>query len=105
MSISGGGIAQLVERLVRNEKAWGSNPHTSTPMGLGKDSENHNAVAPSRRMPDAAGALPLGPVSSCSAAFRGFSIGQWPSRRPADRRRTACTPALAILHRAGAAAT
>jgi hypothetical protein len=25
-----GGIAQLVERLVRNEKAWGSNPHTST---------------------------------------------------------------------------
>ena len=25
-----GGIAQLVERLVRNEKVWGSNPHTST---------------------------------------------------------------------------
>ena len=24
-----GGIAQLVERLVRNEKVWGSNPHTS----------------------------------------------------------------------------
>jgi hypothetical protein len=31
----GGGIAQLVERLVRNEKAWGSNPHTSTiPLGF-----------------------------------------------------------------------
>lgn len=27
---SDGGIAQLVERLVRNEKVWGSNPHTST---------------------------------------------------------------------------
>ena len=25
-----GGIAQLVERLVRNEKVWGSTPHTST---------------------------------------------------------------------------
>jgi hypothetical protein len=25
-----GGIAQLVERLVRNEKVWGSNPHIST---------------------------------------------------------------------------
>ena len=27
-----GGIAQLVERLVRNEKARGSNPLTSTPL-------------------------------------------------------------------------
>jgi hypothetical protein len=27
-----GGIAQLVERLVRNEKARGSNPLTSTPI-------------------------------------------------------------------------
>ncbi len=25
-----GGIAQLVERVVRNDEAWGSNPHTST---------------------------------------------------------------------------
>ena len=24
-----GGIAQLVERVVRNDEAWGSNPHTS----------------------------------------------------------------------------
>jgi hypothetical protein len=26
-----GGIAQLVERVVRNDEAWGSNPHTSSP--------------------------------------------------------------------------
>lgn len=25
-----GAIAQLVERVVRNDEAWGSNPHTST---------------------------------------------------------------------------
>src|SRR4051812_9635968 len=25
-----GGIAQLVKRVVRNDEAWGSNPHTST---------------------------------------------------------------------------
>ena len=25
-----GGIAQLVERVVRNDEAWGSNPHTSS---------------------------------------------------------------------------
>jgi hypothetical protein len=30
-----GGIAQLVERLVRNEKARGSNPLTSTPKAFG----------------------------------------------------------------------
>jgi hypothetical protein len=29
-----GGIAQLVERLVRNEKARGSNPLTSTSVGI-----------------------------------------------------------------------
>ena len=29
-----GGIAQLVERLVRNEKARGSNPLTSTPLSI-----------------------------------------------------------------------
>jgi hypothetical protein len=29
-----GGIAQLVERLVRNEKARGSNPLTSRPEGF-----------------------------------------------------------------------
>ena len=28
-----GGIAQLVERVVRNDEAWGSNPHTSTTSG------------------------------------------------------------------------
>ena len=31
-----GGIAQLVERLVRNEKVRGSNPLTSTNFGRGK---------------------------------------------------------------------
>ena len=31
---SSGGIAQLVERLVRNEKARGSNPLTSSPESL-----------------------------------------------------------------------
>jgi hypothetical protein len=30
-----GGIAQLVERLVRNEKARGSNPLTSKAAGVG----------------------------------------------------------------------
>jgi hypothetical protein len=30
--IGNGGIAQLVERLVRNEKARGSNPLTSNPL-------------------------------------------------------------------------
>ena len=30
-----GGIAQLVERLVRNEKVWGSTPHTSTKVSSG----------------------------------------------------------------------
>jgi hypothetical protein len=29
-ALSEGGIAQLVERVVRNDEAWGSNPHTST---------------------------------------------------------------------------
>ena len=29
LSPFGGGIAQLVERVVRNDEAWGSNPHTS----------------------------------------------------------------------------
>jgi hypothetical protein len=29
-----GGIAQLVERVVRNDEAWGSNPHTSTDLKL-----------------------------------------------------------------------
>ena len=31
-----GGIAQLVERLVRNEKVRGSNPLTSTPISQGE---------------------------------------------------------------------
>ena len=30
-----GGIAQLVERVVRNDEAWGSNPHTSSPKVFG----------------------------------------------------------------------
>ena len=30
-----GGIAQLVERVVRNDEAWGSNPHTSTILRAG----------------------------------------------------------------------
>ena len=30
-----GGIAQLVERVVRNDEAWGSNPHTSMFAGHG----------------------------------------------------------------------
>ena len=35
-----GGIAQLVERLVRNEKVWGSNPHTSTSSGYSPSSSS-----------------------------------------------------------------
>ena len=31
-----GGIAQLVERVVRNDEAWGSNPHTSTNFASAK---------------------------------------------------------------------
>ena len=31
-----GGIAQLVERVVRNDEAWGSNPHTSTDFASAK---------------------------------------------------------------------
>ena len=35
-SDSFGGIAQLVERVVRNDEAWGSNPHTSTTFSFAK---------------------------------------------------------------------
>ena len=37
---SSGGIAQLVERLVRNEKVRGSNPLTSTKFRLTKFKKN-----------------------------------------------------------------
>ncbi len=41
---SSGGIAQLVERLVRNEKVSGSNPLTSTKFLSGNDNHNRNEV-------------------------------------------------------------
>ena len=37
-----GGIAQLVERLVRNEKVWGSTPHTSTKDLIGMENKAFN---------------------------------------------------------------
>jgi hypothetical protein len=42
-----GGIAQLVERLVRNEKARGSNPLTSTRKGM-MNFSSIDSLAPAR---------------------------------------------------------
>ena len=44
-----GGIAQLVERLVRNEKARGSNPLTSNPKALGAFAPKVAAVVKSSK--------------------------------------------------------
>jgi hypothetical protein len=48
-----GGIAQLVERVVRNDEAWGSNPHTSTKF-IGPRASSW--ISPSTRMTKGDGA-------------------------------------------------
>ena len=42
-----GAIAQLVERVVRNDEAWGSNPHTSS---LRFEARKAEAVTPEQRV-------------------------------------------------------
>ena len=64
-----GGIAQLVERLVRNEKARGSNPLTSTNFASAK------FISASASFRCASALQPIAPVNMVASSFALFGVG------------------------------